>query len=448
MNEKENVKAILLKKMTMLLKRLIEKNNTAFRIYADVYHMMVSLKNKICRNRNSENKQSNVEQIETLRKMVSIAEKENRKIYGKAIIDKYDDNKKTALLVSHEFSFTGAPIALLSFAEVLLKKGLQVVMISPDDRGLGRIAEERGIPAVVYEDLYRSDIVLEIVKLFDLVVANTAASAPVICRIDGTDSPVIWWIHEAKTFYICSSARKMPRSVKGNIHIYCVGKYAQRMLESRFSRYKTKQLIYCANDISLVDSGDVSDFKKCVVNKTVFACVGTIEYRKGQDILLKAIELLDEEIRDDCEFVFVGVASNNNIKNSIVEMEKEYPKQIKYYEGLPPKELYEIYRMMDYIICASRDDPMPLVIAEAMTLCKPCICSCNTGSADIINKYDSGYVYEDDDPAKLAGLITKACTIKGEEYRRISGNARKGFEEEYSEKVFEKNVTEIIDNIM
>jgi glycosyltransferase involved in cell wall biosynthesis len=47
------------------------------------------------------------------------------------------------------------------------------------------------------------------------------------------------------------------------------------------------------------------------------------------------------------------------------------------------------------LICASRDDPMPVVVTEAMMFSKVCICSENTGSANIIQDGNSGFVYKD-----------------------------------------------------
>ena len=44
----------------------------------------------------------------------------------------------------------------------------------------------------------------------------------------------------------------------------------------------------------------------------------------------------------------------------------------------------------DYL---SRDDPMPAVVTESMSLGKPSICSQNTGAADFIEHYDAGYTY-------------------------------------------------------
>ena len=95
----------------------------------------------------------------------------------------------------------------------------------------------------------------------------------------------------------------------------------------------------------------------------------------------------------------------------------------------------------DYL---SRDDPMPAVVTESMSLGKPSICSQNTGSADFIEHYDAGYTYGKDDPHKLAKLIVDSHGISDDRYEELSRNSRRAYEENFSEEVFEKNVTEIM----
>lgn len=125
-------------------------------------------------------------------------------------------------------------------------------------------------------------------------------------------------------------------------------------------------------------------------------------------------------------------------------MQQKYPEQIVFHNGLGLDEVYQMYREIDFLVCSSRDDPMPVVAAEAMSFGKPCICSCNTGTAAIIKHYEAGDTYDGDDPELLSQLISHAYHMPRAEYKRISANARCAYEEVFSEEVFAKNLAEII----
>ena len=165
--------------------------------------------------------------------------------------------------------------------------------------------------------------------------------------------------------------------------------------------------------------------------------------RKGTDILVKAIRLLPETVLRSCIFIFAGILYEAAMEPYLSNLKKDYPDQVIVTGEIPLAEVYHLYPKVDYLISPSRDDPMPVVIAEAMSMGIPAICSEHMGSAEIIRKHNSGYVYAPNNARKLKAAIVKTFHLPAEEYRLLSRNARSAYEQEFSEEVFERRIQEV-----
>ena len=382
----------------------------------------------------------------------------SEKVYGEDIICSCDEEKENKILfVIHEQSLTGAPMVAYNYAILMKEKGWQPVILSPYDGALREKKKKNGIPVIVMPELMESCYISGIRSLFSMIVVTTAVCGSVIKRLNKTDSNVIWWIHESETVYVYNTEKlmkEMPITVSENIHVYCGGNYAQRVLAKRYPRYKTDILLYYAKDIRDInlrndkERNSLCSTKAKRNEKKRYACVAAIETRKGQDLLLMAIEMLPDEIRTNSRFFFIGQSYDEKLQQKIIQKSKKYPEQIIYYEGLDFEKLYDFYNDIDYLICCSRDDPMPVVVAEAMSLGKPCICSHNTGSADIIECYDAGYTYSKNDSQRLAKLIVNSFGVTDERYEELSRNVRRAYEENFSKAVFEDRIMKIMNETM
>lgn len=433
----------------MIKDRLISKlirYSSFFRVYADCYHEGRRIRGK--GERKPQENNNSLSGIGSLKDLVHYAEEHGSAIYGKDLMLGYtEDPDNTILLVSHEMSLSGAPFAVLNLALVLKKNGWQTVIVSPEDGCIGAYAADHGIPSMYIPNLYRAGFISAIKDLFAIVMANTIVSAPVVKELDGTDTPVMWWIHETATSYTMETAKELPRKLSDNVHVCCAGTYARSLLASRFPGYSIENLPCSVKDTTPDPSQTDTRLGVLSEERRTFICVGLIERRKGQDILLEAIDMLPDNVRENSLFVIVGKVGDSEIKKQIVMMQRKYPDRILFYEGLGHDEIFEMYRETDFLICASRDETGPLVVAEALSQEKPCISSRNTGNAEVIKHYGAGFTYANNDPRRLSRLIECACQMPCDEYLRMSANARKAFEEEFSEEEFGKKLTEIMKKI-
>lgn len=107
----------------------------------------------------------------------------------------------------------------------------------------------------------------------------------------------------------------------------------------------------------------------------------------------------------------------------------------------------QLYQRMDCLICCSRDDPMPIVVTEAMAASKLVICSEHTGSATILRADESGLVYNNDDPQELVECITRVLEHGGE-VASLRKAARLSYETHFSQEVFTQNLMNVMDGLV
>lgn len=349
------------------------------------------------------------------------------------------------LLISHELDLTGAPIALQYFAETLITQNKCPLIVSPHDGALRDVLKDKKIPVVVIPEIYSSNLILKMKPFFSSVIVNTTVGAPIVSKLNGLNIPVLWWIHEAKCSYHEYQISILPEEIKENIFVYCVGNYAVSVLKQYRPSYNVNELLYFIPDFANNEKSNESFDIQNHESKMIFACVGSVMNRKGQDILCKAIEKLTTEDFEKCIFYFIGLKQDLDVYSKIEKLLKKYPNNVKYIESLLPEQIQSFYKKMDCLICSSRDDPMPIVITESFVLSKPVICSENTGSASLIKIMNSGYVYTKDSYSVLADNIHNVICNK-DKFNLLSLNARKTYETYFSKEVFSKNVEKIFLN--
>ena len=367
-------------------------------------------------------------------------------IYGRELLENMNVQNRV-LLISHELSLTGAPVALFRLARYLKQNGMSPLVMAPKDGSFCKEIWQAGIPVIIYEYNNLQGLVKCSAHLFSMVIVNTANRGPFIRKLSGLSVPVLWWIHEAEALYVQSKLDEMPDTVQGNIHVYCAGSYAEKMLLKYRPAYHTEELLYYQPDYVKYDCVGENIIPPQAIGKTVFMAVGTIEPRKGQDILIQAVQRLPYDKLQKCFFLFVGHVLNQPILTAIQQLQKEYPQHVCYLGEVEMKQMPALYRQMNCLICASRDDPMPIVVAEALSLSKLVICSANTGSAALLEENRAGLVYRNNDVDELVQSILKVLD-QGEELDIMKKAARETYEKYFSQATFDRAVTRVLKEIL
>lgn len=103
------------------------------------------------------------------------------------------------------------------------------------------------------------------------------------------------------------------------------------------------------------------------------------------------------------------------------------------------KELARAYRDIDVLACPSRDDPMPIVVTQALMYGKTCMVSKHVGQMEFIESGVNGFIFETEE--ELAGQMAWVVDHKEKLYE-IGKRGRRIYEQNFSEEIMEKKLAE------
>lgn len=326
---------------------------------------------------------------EKLRKLISV----NRR----KLAMKWNKKTKQILLITHQLSYTGAPLALMRLAIVLQEKGYTIDVISLKDGQLKGEYDKYGITSDVI-DIKNEKELEELLGVYDAIVVNTLAGARICELLSGKNEKVFWWIHENELLFEQISDYLKTLNLKFNIKILSAGYYVHSLVK-KYMGVDSKILNICVPD-------KYHRAKSNNNNKIKFAQIGLIDGMKGQEIFIDAIRLLPYGIRDKCEFYICGSLDNANmdIMNIIRCAQQIFP-NIRLIDSMVQEKIYEFYDEVDCIVVPSRIESMSTVAIEAFMKEKICICTNTTGISKYIRSGINGYVFPMGDSVALSHLM-------------------------------------------
>ncbi len=356
-----------------------------------------------------------------------------------AIEDKSPKNPKI-LLMSNELTLGGPPIALFHAALILKGKGYRVVFASMLDGPLRERITENGIPVVVDENLQVAVMKeTEWVNTLSLIICNTLNFHVFLSERD-TKIPVLWWLHDARFFYDGVNKKVISRISLDHLKSVSVGPVPAKAIEEFLPDMKCGELLYGVEDVenSGVKHGGIRYDKH---QKIRFITIGFLEDIKGQDVLVDAVKGLSDAIRTQCEFYIIG--HDKTLFGERIHKESEEFPEIIFTGSVSRGEIHRLLEASDVLICPSRQDSMPTVVAEAMMHFVPCIVSDAVGTASYIRDGRDSFLFQSGNAQKLAEKITW-CVCSRDRLKHIGKLARKLYETYFSMAVFEDKLLEII----
>ena len=351
---------------------------------------------------------------------------------------------KTVLLISHEFSQTGAPRALLNMGLMLKKRGVFPFVLSllngsledeVRDLGFGYVVE----PFLSVKLAMQNQLVEEFLSCFDIVVFNTLDTVRLLQNFPERGARKICWLHEGRYSYdYFQTFLDIPSLFSKLDRIYAVGDYAKSFAVKQVEgKMQIGSLLYGIPDIALEEDKQVEEKD---IQKLNLVLPGSLTIRKGQKVLLKALSLLPRSVRKQLNVYLVGPRVERKVERAIRRCRYSC---VKYLGEMPHDDLLRLFKDMDVVLSPSLDDPMPIVCTEAMILQKAIIVSENTGTAAFIKNGVNGYKIPADDSKALAEAI-KYVLAHREELPRWGKAARRIYDENFTMEVFERNVQELI----
>lgn len=347
-------------------------------------------------------------------------------------------NKKKALLLSNDLDNSGAPRALAEVGNILIKFDYEVYVISPIRGKLEEYYSSLGMHILIDPNITITNGKFRewLNKMdFNICFINTILYHYLINDIQKFKIKFIWWIHENIDLPVCQFENY--KIEKGpNLKICVVGHLARKVMCEKFQLNQSTDLLYGFAD-KFVSSSVIPPR-----GKLKFALIGYIHPIKGQDIFLKAISMLSRSIMNITEFYIVGRISDKKLFNELLKISANI-ENIKYLDELSPENMLNFYNAIDIIVCPSRCDTMPMVVAEGLMNHKVCIISDKTGYSQLLTDKKNSLIFETENVMELKNKI-EWITNNSQLIVEIGDNGRKIYDKYFSEKVFRNNIKRLI----
>lgn len=364
-------------------------------------------------------------------RMMQIIDKE-----GNSVSEIYNVST-SVLLMSHDLDYNGATLALFYVACILKEKGYDVWFASWTDGKLKTLLKKMGISVIIEPRLqietFRS---IEWIKNFYFIFCNTLLYYKLLADRDYSKK-YIWWLHEPEVFYQ-SVDKEVLSSVKAdNLKIYAVGEKACSPFRKYCPHLEVRELLYGIPDVVLEKNIKEDDSIFEIIT------VGTVQEYKGQDVLVQAVLKLPEVYQKKVHISIVG-GVESVYYNSVIEAAKDLQEIIDFVPPVSRADIHKYYDKADIYVCPSRQDSMPVVVAESMMYSVPPIVSDSTGIAPFVKDGESGWLFSNENSSELSEKI-KWCMDHRHMLSSMGNCAREQYDKYFSIESLEKNIRKILE---
>ena len=338
--------------------------------------------------------------------------------------------KKRILLVTHDFTVTGAPLSLLNIAKILQKDYDISVWGLSGGALFSRYSKDLDIEPIILSNKYKKHPSLLLPKLnkFDFVILNTVVNKKLasICQNNGI--PYMWTIREGQNL-VCWHNKKLVKIIKKcQKNIYVVSEYAKEYIDKTYG-VKTKIIHNLVPD-------EYSDFEKQKSDKLSFTFLGSIHSRKGVDLI---VESFLQQNNTNWE---LNICGEGKLEHQLKEISKNCP-NIKWQGVVTGDTRRKIFENTDIFLVPSIDEACSRVVLEAMMMACPVVISENVGAKYMVND-NTGWVVKTSDVESLKICIENILK-NPEKIQTMKRYARQMYLSTSTEEIYKKNIYSIIE---
>ena len=336
-------------------------------------------------------------------------------------------SSRDLLFVSHDLTWSGAPIILLHAAKWCRERGVFVAIMSPEDGPLREKFVEAGVPVIV-DPLVTTghESFTNFARSFDCLVASTIFGAPAVGAAQRKAIPHIWWIHEgAVGEHYLRRDTKLRTTISLADLIVTPDTHSSLIYQS-FARRPIRRLLYGIPDTA-------HKFGPLPARKAGpprFLLLGTIEHRKGQEIFLEALRKLPQNVLERAHFQIVGRPNDLKITKQI-EAAAAVCSSLTFHSYVAHDDALALIRDADVMVSASWDETGPITLIEGMALGKT-ILSTNVGAVgEKLVPEEDGLLFKPGDAQRLATAIERLVG-EPELLEKLGRNSRKAYEKYFT----------------
>jgi O-antigen biosynthesis protein len=276
------------------------------------------------------------------------------------------------LFFAHETGWSGAPIQLFHLVQWLKERAWDLAVVvpksgTPESGPISAELRRVGIetyPAVDLAAVPQMEELRFLCRQFDVVIANTLLMWASIQAAHQEGVATIWYIHEnlVARELIAQIAEIQPTLALADLLVMPTRRTSA--LYAAFTQRPIEIVPYGIGPLSPdpKKGGDPSA-------TTTFLLLGSYERRKGQDIFLEAIRQMPAAARDRSLFLLAGRRLDQEFHEKLTRQAASLP-NVKMIEELTHENACAAIASADVLVCASRDETMPIALLEAMSLGK------------------------------------------------------------------------------
>jgi len=344
-----------------------------------------------------------------------------------------NDSKQKILFISYDLRLNGASMASLYAARALQYGGYSVVVGTSEGGEVCQELLDLNIPVIVDANLQiETACDVEWIRQFPVIICNTMNYYQFL-SMRNPSQQFIWWLHDSELFYDSLDKKILSSIVSDKLAVYSVGPVPRKAVQKYLPALSVNTLLYGIPDVCYRAPQNSE--------KLIFAIIGLVQARKGQDLFVKAVKRLPESWRQLAEFWIIGDDSSL-FAQKVHEDAAQIP-QIRFLGECGRAAMMSLYPKVSVLVAPSREDPMPVVATEAMMHYHPCIVSRATGTAEYIEDGKTGWICETEDVESLKDKML--CALEhSDKLESIGREARKIYDAYFSMSVFEKNLLAVV----
>lgn len=156
-------------------------------------------------------------------------------------------------------------------------------------------------------------------------------------------------------------------------------------------------------------------------------CAGTISYRKGQRIVIEALQQLPSDLLKITHVDFIGDGAERIDLEQYVR-DNDLSDHVRFLGSIPNTEVYKRLAENNIYILMSKNEGLPISIIEAMRVGLPTISTSVSGIPELVEEGYNGFLLNPD-VDELTALLRK---LPDYDWRQMGKNSRIRFEKEFT----------------